>query len=189
MTKTRPGWKSVLFFFVLLALFVSLQSMGVAQAHPENGTVPSPPPGPPAGPIIPPKTPWAELPLANYIVPGTVPGAGGDTSVTVGPDAVPAGTTLITTLFYPNGIPHGAFRTIYNHVVAVSFLGADGQPITTLNAPIQVCFQLGADDVAAAGGPDRIVIEWWDWLHGKWVALPTSPGTQPNQFCAPASQL
>jgi hypothetical protein len=103
---------------------------------------------------------------------GSLDSPGSDATVTVPSNTVPDDTTLSISQPYPNGLPRGTFvlRGDGDHLDAVSFTDANGNPITSFSGNVTLCFNLTPDEVANAGGAQNLSIQLWN--GGSWVTVP-----------------
>ncbi len=161
---------------LFIVLFLLASASPALAAPPQQGTVPPPPPPVTGG-----------LGSAG----GSFSSPGGDATITFPPGLAPNGSTVLVGRPNLNSLPTGSFRVggDGDHRVSVQVFGPDGKPITSFSQNIQICFNLTAAEVAAAGGAGNITIDWFNSATGKWEKQTTTAGALPNQFCISVNHL
>ena len=117
---------------------------------------------------------------------GTAGCPGEDATVTVPAGAVPNGTKIVCSKPNLNGLPNGTFRLggLGDRYVSFAFTDANGNPITSFNPPVTVCFDLSLSDIANVF-PYFFIDQW---KNGQWVRVPFDfvPGV-PLKVCTTMS--
>lgn len=164
---------------LLLFVLLVLSAGGTVWAAPDaQGTVPPPPPPPPT---------TGGIGAAG----GTLTSPGGDSTITIPGGVVPDNSTYSVYRPRMNSLPTGTFtiRGDGDHIVSVIVTGPDGKSITSFSTNITICFNLSAAEVAAAGGPGNVTIQWFNSTTGKWETLTTTQTPGTNQFCVSVNHL
>ena len=117
---------------------------------------------------------------------GTAGCPGGDATATIPSGSVPSGTKVTCSKPNLNGLPNGTFRLggVGDRYDALSFTDANGNPITSFNPPVTVCFNLTDADLANVN-PYFYIDQW---INGQWARVPFNwvAGT-PNKVCTTVS--
>jgi hypothetical protein len=85
-----------------------------------------------------------------------------------------------------NGLPNGTFRLggVGDKYDAFAFTDPNGNPITSFNPPITVCFNLSVADLA------NVYPYFWidQWINGQWVRSPFDGMSRtPTTICTMVS--